>query len=432
MTEVPKIVYDRLRAALLENALPLRTGPELAHPDANLLTAFAEQTLSPTEREGMLAHLALCGDCRDVIALALPAADIVAAPIESQGEAVRATAAPTKAERNWLTATKFAWPSLRWAMLAAGIAVVASVLLLRPGKLNQANLPSANRQVAITAPSASGPQIASSAVPSSPTEQSALSAKAEEPQARSELRPSKRLKAGQMVTPSHQAEHGMLLAENKKDSGPAAMLSPAAGAPAFDAATSRGATETVEVSAAAAVEATSSAEGSLMARNETPAIEKAKPAPPGMEVNEQQKTQAAFVVPAPARSQSKDIMSNARLAVPASSTSARNITWTITAGALQRSMDSGQSWQNTLHADHPLLCYASHDNDVWAGGQAGTLFHSADSGVTWAQVQPSIKGQQLGFDVTHIDVRGPAEIVVSTSNHEIWSSADGGKTWNKK
>ena len=433
MTEVPKIVYDRLRAALPEHALPLRTGPELAHPDANLLTAFAEQTLSPTEREGMLAHLALCGDCRDVIALALPAADIVAALIAAEGEAVRATAVPTKAERNWLNATKFAWPSLRWAMVAAGIAVVASVLLLRPGKLNQSISPSVNPQVAITAPSASGPQIASSAVPSSPTEQSALTAKAEKQQAKSELRLSKKLKAGQMVTPSHQAEHGMLLAENKKDSGPAAMLSPAAGAPAFDAATSRGATETVEVSAAAAaVEATSSAEGSLMARNETPAIEKAKPAPPGMEVNEQQKTQAAFVVPAPARSQSKDIMSNARLAVPASSTSARNITWTITAGALQRSMDSGQSWQNTLHADHPLLCYASHDNDVWAGGQAGTLFHSADSGVTWAQVQPSIKGQQLGFDVTHIDVRGPAEIVVSTSNHEIWSSADGGKTWNKK
>ena len=433
MTEVPKIVYDRLRAALPEHALPLRTGPELAHPDANLLTAFAEQTLSPTEREGMLAHLALCGDCRDVIALALPAADIVAALIAAEGEAVRATAVPTKAERNWLNATKFAWPSLRWAALAAGIAVVASVLLLRPGKLNQSISPSVNPQVAITAPSASGPQIASSAVPSSPTEQSALTAKAEKQQAKSELRLSKKLKAGQMVTPSHQAEHGMLLAENKKDSGPAAMLSPAAGAPAFDAATSRGATETVEVSAAAAaVEATSSAEGSLMARNETPAIEKAKPAPPGMEVNEQQKTQAAFVVPAPARSQSKDIMSNARLAVPASSTSARNITWTITAGALQRSMDSGQSWQNALRADYPLLCYASHDNDVWAGGQAGTLFHSADSGVTWAQVQPSIKGQQLGFDVTHIDVRGPAEIVVSTSNHEIWSSADGGKTWNKK
>jgi hypothetical protein len=443
MTEVPKIVYDRLRAALPEHALPLRTGPELAHPDANLLTAFAEQTLSPTEREGMLAHLALCGDCRDVIALALPAADIVAAPMPAEGEAVRTV--PTKTERNWLTATKFAWPSLRWAALAAGIAVVASVLLLRPGKLNQAIPPSVNPQVAITAPSASGPQIASSAVPSSPTassptEQSALSSKAEEPQAKSELRLSKKLKAGQTVTPSHQTEHGMLLAENKKDAGPAAMLSPApaAGAPAFDAAASRGATETVEVSAgAAAVKATPSTESSLMAQNETQPVIKSKPAlqgveVAGVEVTDQQATVAAAVVPAPAMSPSKHITSNARLAAPASSTIAHNITWTIAAGELQRSMDSGRSWQNTLHADHPLLCYASHDNDVWTGGQAGTLFHSADSGVTWVQVRPSIKGQQLSFDVTHIDVRGPAEIVVSTSNHEIWSSADGGRTWDKK
>ena len=451
MTEVPKIVYDRLRAALPERALPdhtqldrpLRTGPELAHPDANLLTAFAEQALSASEREGVLAHLALCADCRDVIALALPAAaDIVAAPIAAEGEAVRATALP-KTERNWLTATKFAWPSLRWAALAAGIAVVASVLLLRPGKLNQANLPSVNRPVAITAPPASGPQTASSAVPSSPTASSptnqlALSAKSEEPPAKSELRLSKKLKAGQMVTPSHQAEHGMLLAENKKDAGPAAMLpsAPTAGVGAFAAPASRRATETVEVSAAA-VEATPSTEGSLMAQNETQPVIKAKPAlqgvdVPGVEVTDQQATGAAVVVPAPARSQSKNIMSNAKLAAPASSNIARNVTWTIAAGALQRSLDSGQSWQNTLHADHPLLCYASHDNDVWTGGQAGTLFHSADSGVTWVQVQPSMKGQKLSFDVTHIDMHGPAEIVVSTSNHEIWSSADSGKTWDKK
>jgi hypothetical protein len=251
---------------------------------------------------------------------------------------------------------------------------------------------------------------------------------------------SKKLKAGPTVTASHQAEHEMLLADNKKDAGPAAMFpsAPTAGAGAFAAPANRGATETVEVSAAAAaVEVTSSAEGSLMAQNETQPVIKSKPAlqgveVPGVEVTDQQTTGAVAVVPAPARSPSKNVMSNARLAAPVSSTSARNITWTITAGALQRSMDSGQSWQNTLHADHPLLCYASHDSDVWAGGQAGTLFHSADSGVTWAQVQPSIKGQQLSFDVTHIDVRGAAEIVVSTSNHEIWSSADGGRTWDKK
>src|SRR6202158_6530771 len=112
MTEVPKIVYDRLRAAL----------PEQAHRDADLLTAFAEQALSATERDGVLQHLALCGDCRDVIALALPAADMApprTAPQTADEDRVRTTVwregapAPHK--------LSFAWPTLRWGALAAGV-----------------------------------------------------------------------------------------------------------------------------------------------------------------------------------------------------------------------------------------------------------------------------------------------------------------------
>jgi len=452
MTDVPKIVYDRLRAARPERALPdrtlaERTGPERAHPDADLLTAFAEQALSATERDGVLEHLALCGDCREVIALALPAADMAAAPIATETEAVRATPIPAKSERNFLAA--FAWPRLRWAALAAGVAVVASVLLMHPGKLNQATPPSVNRQVAITAPAASAPQIASSSVPASsiapsPMGQSAISARTNEARPKSEVRLSKKLNAGEALSPPHQAEHGMLLAENENHSGQAGKRSaaPSAGAFAFDASNSPRATETVEVSgAAAAVEVAPSADDTLMARNETPAIEKAKPAlqEKEMETKEQQKTQAA-VVPGLARSQVRAMMSSAKLASPVSQPLAHHVTWVITGGVLQRSLDSGQSWQNALRTDHPLLCYASHEEDVWAGGQAGTLFHSADGGVTWVQVQPSIKAQQLSSDITHIDVRGdvhgdvhgPAEIVLSTSNNEIWSSADGGKTWEKK
>jgi photosystem II stability/assembly factor-like uncharacterized protein len=116
---------------------------------------------------------------------------------------------------------------------------------------------------------------------------------------------------------------------------------------------------------------------------------------------------------------------------------ARNVTWTIVAGVLQRSLDSGQSWQDALRADHALLCYASRDADVWAGGQAGALLHSTDGGVTWSPVQPSIQGKVLSSDITHIelvhsDARGLTEIVLSTRNNAIWSSADGGKTWEKK
>src|SRR6202162_3543992 len=134
-------------------------------------------------------------------------------------------------------------------------------------------------------------------------------------------------------------------------------------------------------------------------------------------------------------------MTAATLASTAKQSLAPHVTWAIKAGILQRSLDSGKSWQDALHADHPLLCYASHDADVWTGGQAGTLFHSADNGVTWAQVQPSIKARQLSSDITHIEVRNddlrgdlrdnvrtelrddarpPAEILLSTSNNEIW------------
>jgi hypothetical protein len=465
MTEVPKIVYDRLRAARPQRALPDRAGPAQAHPEADLLTAFAEQALSATERDGVLDHLALCGDCREAIALALPAADMVAAPIATETEAVRATSIRAKSERNFLTA--FAWPGLRWAALAAGVAVAASVLLMHPGKLNQATLSSVNRPVATTALPASAPQIAppsvpassipSSSVASSPTDQSAISvrtsARTNEARPNSEMRPFKKLNAGEAVTPSLQAERGMLLAENKDKSAQAGKwaAAPSAGALALDASTSRRATETVEVSgAAAAVEVAPSPDDTLMARNETPAIEKAKPAlqepalqEKEMKVNGQQNTQAA-VVPGLARPQARAMMSAAKLASPVSQSLAHRVTWVITGGILQRSPDSGQSWQDALRADHPLLCYASHDEDVWAGGLAGTLFHSADGGVTWVQVQPSIKAQQLSSDVTHIDVRGnvrgdvhggvrgPAEIVLSTSTGEIWSSADGGKTWEKK
>jgi hypothetical protein len=172
MSEVPKIVYDRLRAALPEG-----TGPERAHPDADLLTAFAEQALSVTERDGVLEHLALCGECREVVALAIPAADIVAAPLAAETEVVRTTVSRAGAPAPHKLS--FAWPSLRWVALAAGVAIVASVLLVHPGKLNRAMPPSANRQVATIA-SASGPQIASSPIESSPiasssTNQSAVS-----------------------------------------------------------------------------------------------------------------------------------------------------------------------------------------------------------------------------------------------------------------
>ena len=50
------------------------------HPDAQMLSAFAEQALSAKERSEVLEHLAACGRCREIVALAREAAGAEIAP----------------------------------------------------------------------------------------------------------------------------------------------------------------------------------------------------------------------------------------------------------------------------------------------------------------------------------------------------------------
>jgi hypothetical protein len=424
MNELPQIVYERLRSRMLAHPLDGGVG-DRAHPDADLLTAFAEQALSAKERESVLEHLALCGNCREALALANPAA--------TETEAVRAVATPAKLiqekdARNWRPAFRFGWPNLRWAALAAGIVVAAAVLLLHPGKLNQGAQTSAKQQVTSPVPAVPVAQLASPSL-----EQSPASAQYDETRSKQEYRFSKKLDAGPAVARARKADSELLLAENKEAKDKTDKLS--AGAAAFDAPSSRGATETVEVSAVAPAPVTvPSSESRLMARSEKQETETAK-ATPQTDASQLGNTLPPAIAQLPVYN--RNVVSMAKVESHASRKPAQPVTWAITTGVLQRSLDSGRSWQKALRADHLLLCYASHDEDVWAGGQAGTLFHSADRGLTWAQVQPSIHGQRLSFDITHVDVtqmnaNAPAKIVISTSNNEIWSSTDGGKTWDKE
>jgi hypothetical protein len=431
MTEVPKIVRDRLQAGL---TLPGASEP--LHPDADLLTAFAEQALPVNERERVLEHLAICGDCREVVAWALPDANVVGTPIAADAEIAPATATRTKVPaRHGL---RLAWPSLRWAALAVGVAV-AAVLLVRAG-----------RQPVSTHQIASLPASVPSPATTFPTDQPALSGKAvatktDAGEAKSERTLSKKASA-RLPMPSPQAEPGMLLADNRTF-GHAGKLPAASSArsqtTAHDARPGSGVTGTIDTAdGSGAIAVTPSSRGTLVARNDAPVIdgqmmdappvEKAKPAPPETEANELKEAPAA-------RSPSRSMMSAMRVTSGASLTLTPNTTWAIKAGVLQRSLDNGKSWQGALHADHPLLCYAIQGTDVWAGGSAGALFHSADGGATWLPVQPSFDARPLSADVTHIDlthnvqadVAGRTRIALSTSNNEVWSSVDGGKTWTK-
>jgi hypothetical protein len=91
------------------------------HPDSNLLSAFAEGALLERERQDVVAHLAACVDCRELLSLATGAA-----------------ANPVAASRPFLL-PRSAHPPLRtwlaWASIAASILVVCSAGLVYKQKL---------------------------------------------------------------------------------------------------------------------------------------------------------------------------------------------------------------------------------------------------------------------------------------------------------
>jgi len=339
------------------------------HPDMDLLTAFMEQALLPSGRESILGHLVLCEECREIVALAMPASEIFDGRLPAQempGQAPvreplreeddQPVSIPIATKRNrWFG---FARPNLGWAALAAGVAVVASMLVLHPLQQEQAMPPTSNQTVAANVPLAADSQSAAKSQQSSEG-------------------------SNRQASPPK----GSLSRRERHDQGAAA---PVADALVADNRYPR--------------------EETLIARTPASPIEKAKPA---LQNGETQATSAS---------------------------TARAFKWKISAGVLERSFDSGRSWQIGLRADRPLLCYASRGQDIWVGGQAGTLLHSNDDGLTWAQVRAS-DDESLSADVIRIDLRNTdvanglnvvTEIVVSTGTGEVWNSIDGGNTWNRQ
>jgi hypothetical protein len=372
ITDIPKIVYDRLQ-------VPLPKDAALAgiHPDMDLLTAFMEQALLPSGRESVLGHLMLCKECREIVALSMSAAEISNARVPAQEmlgqvpvrEEVREeddhqVSIPIATKRNqWFG---FARPNLSWAALAAGVAVVASMLVLHPLQQKQAMPATSNQTAAANMPLAADSQAAAK------SQQSSKGSNTQASPPKGSLSKSER----------HNQTH-----DQRHDQG--------AAAPVADT---------------LVADNRYPGEEALIGHKPASPIEKAKPA-----------------------------LQNGEMQVPSASTTGA-LKWKISAGVLERSFDNGRSWQIGLRADHPLLCYASRGQDIWVGGQAGTLLHSKDDGLTWAEVRAS-GDESLSGDVTRIDLRNTdvanglnavTEIVVSTGTGEVWNSVDGGNTWNRQ
>jgi hypothetical protein len=108
--------------------------------------------------------------------------------------------------------------------------------------------------------------------------------------------------------------------------------------------------------------------------------------------------------------------------------------WTLSwDGVLQRSLDSGRTWQTVPVASHLILrALAANGLDIWIGGKAGALFHSSDAGQHWAQVLPIANGQPFVGDIVGVEFSDVQHGKLTSSNREIWITADTGQTWQRQ
>jgi hypothetical protein len=175
--------------------------------------------------------------------------------------------------------------------------------------------------------------------------------------------------------------------------------------------------ETVAVSAAAAPVATTTAESrQVSSYNQVT----------GEVVGEKQQ-QTAQLTARKASAAAKPASIGAPASAPA-------FQWTLSpTGRVQRSGDSGKTWQFVPVGNHATFrSLSAVGNSIWAGGDAGALYHSVDAGQTWLRTGPVFGGQTLESDITHIDFSDATTGSINTSDGQTWTTSDSGKSWSRK
>jgi hypothetical protein len=431
MSDLPNIVRERLK-----------TAPAGLHPDPNLLSAFAEQALSDRERTQVLDHLARCGECRDVVALATPPTQPAA--IVAGRDTVRVPKAP------W-----FSWPTLRWGALAACVVIVGTAVLMQHNLRMASAPPSAPKQAKLEG------DIFREVAPLNDNETVGLVDQKEETKG-DKLSVGKRyatrddtaeLKQS-LALPSTRAKSEKLLTETgafpevaKKrlefNSGTVTAANPVP-------APSRQPSELRNLPAAGRNAVDLVASSAPKAATQTVEVE-AMAGPVKTEQSASQKDEALGKAKASVSSQNGFIFATPPAAAPtekalASAEAHENLRaelyrqhadvgrWTISSdGQLQHSVDSGKTWQPVVVAEKVTFrALSANGPDLWVGGPAGLLYHSTDAGGHWAQVKPTTNGATLTADIAALAFTDVQHGKLTTSTGEVWITIDAGQNWKRQ
>lgn len=382
----------------------LAKGATGAHPDANLLTGFAEGSLLAREREAVMAHLAGCAECREVLHLS-------AVELEQAREFELVAAAPSMAAPAMMPAAAStpapiahkgprvlrAW--LPWVAAAACVAIV-SVVALRYGQKRTERMTAApgSETIAVNAPP---PKVAASAPPtvSVPDRRETQPRETEK---KTGIAPPPAL---QQAAPQFAVSRNAATAARQSSAQPPAALDQMA-------------TQNLIVSA-----------DSIRAQSAPQAREKSAPQESAEMASRGQASPPAPVSP-PASTGGPQGLTSGLAGSFANASLGPRAHWRINGdGNLERAFGDG-AWQAVAIGDHARLhVVATVGGIVWAGGENDALYRSQDNGATWQPVQLPPKNG-AGHVLAHIRFDDAAAGTIEASDGTTWSTSDCGMTWN--
>lgn len=366
-----------------------RTPVPSSHPDADLLTAFAENALGAKEHQQVVDHLSACAECRDIIFLAQPEA--------AQTQTVLA---PQRRRFTWMA----------WASVGAVVAIVASAVIIQHEQVTKIETPA---PVTTTiAPAAPEMRLDEIPLPAKNAPPAVAKDRENAPAGKATEVAKERPSASPLVIPKSE------IAEETHMAAPAAAPAPIG---------------TAQGGVVGGVVAQQNVNGP---RQQNVANQMGQQANADVSVENAKIAQTPSAAVATKKQQvrreelhgvASGYVAGAAPIQPALQLAAR-AHWRISpTGTLERSYIA-DNWTPVL-ADpggkfHVIAVLA---NTVWAGGEHGALYVSHDGGTNWAPA--AINTTET---ITSIHFSDELHGTLQTADGLAWKTADGGKTWEKQ
>jgi hypothetical protein len=341
------------------------------HPDADQIGAFVEHALPAHELEHLLNHLAVCQECRVIVALSLPTIEEPAKPLS------------VTRSRPWWSGWALAWPALA---VTAALAVL--VVYVHHAKSDPGSVPPQEAKLQQTVPLET-PKVALAPTPESPA-----------PRPTRDVRPSTITLNGSAVSLSRKDEQGTIVSNvsaSQADSNVVATL----------ATPDRSASVNVKRENAPSPQTDSNVVSTLITSQEI------------TELPTKSRNISSLAALAPGVSDNKAVMS----ANPAKSAAASNAK-EAAAGSSVASVNNELELQSK-HLKHRLpsrllvLSMVVNDRRIIAIDMRYAVFLSADAGKHWKPVRAPWTGRPVLVELASAEpiVREPAMRTITAEEH---------------